>query len=87
MNNFQLALERIGLPHDKILHVAQSLFHDIAPARRLGLSTVWVNRRHDMEGFGATPPAQAQPDLEVPDLQSLAKVIMKDEGGSMKDEL
>jgi 2-haloacid dehalogenase len=67
-------MERIGLPHDKILHVAQSLFHDIVPARKLGLSTVWVNRRHDKEGFGATPAAHAQPDLEVPDLESLAKL-------------
>jgi 2-haloacid dehalogenase len=74
LNNFRLAMERIGLPHDKILHVAQSLFHDIVPARKLGLSTVWVNRRHDKEGFGATPAAHAQPDLEVPDLESLAKL-------------
>ncbi len=72
LNNFRLAFERIGLPRERILHVAQSLFHDIAPARSLGLSTVWVNRRHGKPGFGATPPAQAQPDLEVPDLQTLA---------------
>jgi 2-haloacid dehalogenase len=71
-NNFRLAFDRIGLPQNKILHVAQSLFHDIAPAKALGVSTVWVNRRHGKKGFGATPPAQAQPDLEVPDLQTLA---------------
>ena len=73
--NFHLALERIGLPKEKILHVAQSLYHDIAPAKVVGLSTAWVNRRHDRPGFGATPPAQAQPDLEVPDLQSLAAMM------------
>jgi 2-haloacid dehalogenase len=72
LNNFRLALERIGLPRNKILHVAQSLFHDIVPAKTMGLSTVWINRRGDKGGFGATPPAQAQPDLEVPDLQTLA---------------
>jgi 2-haloacid dehalogenase len=72
LNNFHLAFERIGAPRNKILHVAQSLFHDIVPAKALGLSTVWINRRHDKAGFGATPPAQAQPDLEVPDLQTLA---------------
>jgi len=71
-NNFQIAFERIGLPKDKILHVAQSLFHDIVPAKALGLATVWVDRRHNKDGFGATPPAQAQPDLTVPDLQTLA---------------
>ncbi len=75
LNNFHLAFERIGLPRDKILHVAQSLYHDIAPAKALGLATVWVNRRHNKPGFGATPPAQAQPDLEVPDLQTLAGMM------------
>ena len=75
LNNFRVAFDRIGLPQAKILHVAQSLFHDIAPAKGLGLSTVWVNRRHGKAGTGATPPAQAQSDLEVPDLQSLARTI------------
>jgi len=74
LNNFHLAFERIGVPKPKILHVAQSLFHDIVPAKALGLSTVWINRRHHQGGFGATPPAQAQPDLEVPDLQTLAGI-------------
>lgn len=73
LQNFHLAFERIGLPRSKILHVAQSLFHDIVPAKALGLSTVWVNRRHNKAGFGATPPAHARPDLEVPDLQTLAE--------------
>jgi 2-haloacid dehalogenase len=73
-NNFRLAFQRIGIPQGRILHVAQSLFHDIAPAKSLGLSTVWVNRRHDKPGFGATPAAQAQPDLEVPDLHTLARL-------------
>lgn len=75
MNNFHLAFERMGLPKGKILHVAQSLFHDVAPAKALGLSTVWINRRHNKEGFGATPPAQVQPDLEVPNLQALAEMM------------
>src|SRR5579859_5782402 len=75
LNNFKLAFQRIGLPPKRILHVAQSLFHDHVPAKSLGMSTVWVNRRHAKPGFGATPPADATPDLEVPDLQSLAKTI------------
>jgi 2-haloacid dehalogenase len=75
LKNFRLAFKRIGLPQAKILHVAQSLYHDIVPAKMLGLSNVWVNRRHGKDGFGATPPATAQPDLEVPDLQSLAELI------------
>ena len=59
--------------NERILHVAQSLYHDIVPARALGLSTVWVNRRAGQEGSGATVPAEGQPDLEVPDLASLVR--------------
>ncbi|HEX5506558.1 MAG TPA: haloacid dehalogenase type II [Thermomicrobiales bacterium] len=72
--NFRAALARLGVPADRVLHVAQSLFHDIAPAKDLGLATLWVNRRHDRPGFGATPPATARPDLEVPDLRTLARM-------------
>ena len=72
LENFRQALARFGAPKDKVLHVAQSLFHDIAPAGSLGLSTVWVNRRLGRSGTGATPAASARPDLEVPDLQRLA---------------
>lgn len=68
LNNFHVALARIGLPRDEVLHVAQSLFHDHVPARALGLPTVWVNRRHHHQ-------STLQPDLEVPDLQTLADLI------------
>jgi 2-haloacid dehalogenase len=71
---FELAFERIGLPTSRILHVAQSLFHDHVPAKRLGLATVWVDRRAGRPGSGATPPAQATPDLVVPDMATLADV-------------
>ncbi|MBN2430651.1 MAG: haloacid dehalogenase type II [Acidobacteria bacterium] len=70
---FHYALQQLRIPPDRILHVAQSLFHDIAPACELGLATVWINRRQGQPGSGATPPAQARPDLELPDLQSLAR--------------
>ncbi|MBD1869799.1 haloacid dehalogenase type II [Leptolyngbya sp. FACHB-541] len=73
-HNFEFAFEKTGIPRDKILHVAQSIYHDIVPAKALGLSTVWVNRRHDQAGFGATLPASSQPDLEVPNLETLAKL-------------
>lgn len=77
LNNFNLAIERIAVPSEKILHVAQSIYHDIIPAKSLGLSTVWVNRRGSKEGFGATPSASAQPDLEVPDLKTLVSISNK----------
>jgi 2-haloacid dehalogenase len=69
-HNFEMAFARIGLPTSRWVHVAQSLFHDHLPAKELGLETVWVNRRQGQgkAGGGATPPAQATPNLEVPDL-------------------
>ena len=70
--NFHLAFERIGLPRERILHVAQSLFHDHAPAQRLGLTSVWIDRRGDRPGAGATPPADATPDAIFPDMLSFA---------------
>ncbi|NJM71166.1 MAG: haloacid dehalogenase type II [Scytonema sp. RU_4_4] len=78
VQNFQVAIARIakiGIPSDKILHVAGSIYHDIVPANSLGLSTVWVNRRLGQEGSGAALPAQGKPDLEVPDLKSLVATI------------
>ncbi|MEW6129007.1 MAG: haloacid dehalogenase type II [Acidobacteriota bacterium] len=73
-NNFLQAIERIAKPKEKILHVAQSIFHDIIPAKQLGIANVWVNRRHGKAGAGATKAAAAQPDWEVTDLQSLARI-------------
>jgi len=74
--NFELALQRIARPKDKVLHVAQSLFHDIAPARALGIKSVWVNRRASQPGPGATKPANAIPDLEVRTLRALADLAV-----------
>jgi 2-haloacid dehalogenase len=69
---FGVAFEQLGLPPERVLHVAQSLFHDHVPAKRLGLTTVWIDRRHDRPGSGATPPADAQPDATFPDMASFA---------------
>jgi 2-haloacid dehalogenase len=80
LNNFTLAIERMGVSPRTILHVAQSLYHDVIPAQRVGLSTVWVNRRKGREGFGATPRASARPDLEVSDLTQLVAMMGLDSG-------
>jgi 2-haloacid dehalogenase len=70
---FELAFERIGLPPARILHVAQSLFHDHVPAKALGMTTVWINRRAARGGgAGATPPADAKPDATFPDMAAFA---------------
>ena len=52
--------------------MAQSLFHDHVPAKALGMSTVWIDRRQDRPGSGATPPAQATPDATFPDMAAFA---------------
>jgi len=74
--NFRAALARIGRPASEIVHCAQSLFHDIGPAGQLGLATVWVDRRGGRPG-GATPPSDAQADLTVPDLATLARLALQ----------
>ena len=70
--SFELALATIGVPRERILHVAQSLFHDHVPAKALGLSSVWIDRRHGRSGSGATPPAEATPDATYPSLEAFA---------------
>ena len=40
------------------------------------MTTVWINRRHDRPGFGATPPADATPDLVCPDMRSFADIAL-----------
>ncbi len=55
--NFEYMLEKLqtlGVTRHDILHTAESLFHDHAPANRLGLANCWIHRRHAEEGFGAT---------------------------------
>ena len=72
-DHFHEVLRRLELPMSAVVHVAQSRFHDIAPARRLGFRCCWVDRRGGRSGGGATPPAEAEPDLTVPDLATLAR--------------
>ena len=71
---FRLALERIGLPPDQVLHVGQSIYHDVIPAQSMGTATVWVNRPSPRRNAGAAKAASGKPDLEVPDLQTLAEL-------------
>ena len=87
LNHFHLALARLaelGVPMDRVLHVAQSLYHDHVPAQQLGLRTMWVNRRaaHTQDG-GATPPAPVPvtPDGEVPTLAALADLHRNEPAG------
>ncbi len=75
---FQHAIAKIGVPASNILHVGQSLYHDVRPAQGLGMGTVWVNRPSARRNIGAVRQAEAVPDLEVADLRSLADVLVQE---------
>ncbi len=70
-------LEGMNVDRDEILHVAQSLYHDHAPANALGLTTVWVDRRAGRAGDGATPVPSTfvQPDHRVETMGGLAELL------------
>ena len=69
---FEFALQKIGLPPRRVLHAGQSNFHDVIPAKQMGMSAVLVTRR----GSGAVKRVSAKPDLEVPDLKTLAEMAV-----------
>ena len=75
LRNFEVALGRIGVPKENILHVAESVFHDVVPASRVGLKTVWVDRKQQT-GMKASKAAAGKPDLTVPDLKTLAELAV-----------
>jgi 2-haloacid dehalogenase len=75
---FDLALSRIKAPSAQVLHVGQSIYHDVIPAQTLGLATVWVNRPSARPGVGAVKAAQGNPDLTVQSLEQLATAATGD---------
>lgn len=74
---FELALSRVKAPAHRVLHVGQSIYHDVVPAQALGLATVWVNRPSARPGVGAVKAADAKPDLTVTSLAELAAAATK----------
>lgn len=76
LRNFELALQALGIPTSGLLHVGQSIYHDVLPAQSLGIATVWVNRKSARPGIGAVRAAQGKPDLEVPDLATLVALAL-----------
>jgi 2-haloacid dehalogenase len=78
--NFEYMLERLawaGIAPGALVHVAQSRYHDIEPAKAMGLRAVWIDRRHGRAGWGATPPPSggAEPDLTVGSLAELVLAV------------
>jgi 2-haloacid dehalogenase len=81
--NFAALLDtvaQLGVAPDELLHVAQSLFHDHVPAKAMGLSTVWIDRRSGRAGTGATPPptVDVRPDWTFPSLAAFADAVEAD---------
>ncbi|MGC4108158.1 MAG: HAD hydrolase-like protein [Thermomicrobiales bacterium] len=79
--NFAYLLDHIGeigVAPDRLLHVAQSLFHDHVPAKAKGLPTVWIDRRFDKAGFGGTPPPPeaVTPDWVFPSMAAFADALI-----------
>jgi 2-haloacid dehalogenase len=70
-------LTDLGVGRTHLLHVAQSLFHDHVPAKREGLHSVWINRRHDRPGRGATPEPSGEwsYDLDFPSMGEFADAV------------
>jgi len=71
LRNFETLLERLQIDKRKLLHLAESLYHDVAPARSMGIATVWVNRRQGRPA-AATRLIAEQPDIEVATVGELA---------------
>ena len=67
-------LAAMGLQRRDILHTAQSLFHDHAPANAAGLASAWIDRRQDAQGWGATsaPPAGVRYDFRFTSMAEMA---------------
>jgi 2-haloacid dehalogenase len=59
--------DETGAARERYAHVAASLFHDIAPANELGLTTVWINRVGE--------PPEPPPTRELKDLAALPEVL------------
>jgi 2-haloacid dehalogenase len=74
---FDLALDRIGLSSQRILHVGQSIYHDVVPAQSLGLATVWVNRPSARSGVGAVKSVEGKPDVQVSSMAELASLAIE----------
>jgi len=63
-----------GYKQSDILHVAQSQYHDIGIARKLGYKVCWIERRQGLAGFGGTPdvPALTKPDFHFATMKAFA---------------
>jgi 2-haloacid dehalogenase len=76
--NFRYLIEAVGvlgIEPREILHTAQSLYHDHAPAQAAGLASAWIDRRHEQPGWGATRAPEGTPayNFRFPSLAQMAR--------------
>ena len=64
-----------GLDKSDTLMTAQSLYHDHACANAFGIASAWIDRRHALEGYGATMAPADRPhiDFHFKSLRELAE--------------
>ena len=79
-NNFETLLRCLEISRDRLLHVAESLYHDVAPAAALGINTIWVNRRQGRTA-AASRLAGVRASAEVSDIVGLADLATVDRLG------
>lgn len=74
-------VENDGGSKDDILHTAQSQHHDIGISRELGMTNVWIQRRHGQDGYGGTiePATFTEPDYHFHALIDLARAAQADQ--------
>jgi len=67
--HWETFIRRSGAKREEILHVAQSVFHDIMPTQKMGISSAWVNR------YRERLPPEAQPSFIVSGLKDLVRLL------------
>ncbi len=67
-------LAEMGVAKEKVLHTAQSLYHDHVPAKEFGLTSIWINRQAGRPGATKVPDVEANPDWEVPSMAAMVEL-------------
>jgi 2-haloalkanoic acid dehalogenase type II len=90
LNNFEFMLkevkEKFGVEKNQVCSTAQSLFHDHAPAKKLGLASAWIDREGAHMGIGPaddrTKVEGASYEWRFPTLGEMAEAVKKEKNGS-----
>ncbi len=75
IGHFWAAMRESKLPGARILHAAQSLFHDVVPAQSMGLRTAYINRQAGKPGATPPPGQDVEADMEFPTIRALAAAL------------